>query len=372
VFYYLGKEFRSANVGIIVATLLAFSPFHLFYSQEARAYTVVLLFITIAFIFYLKARKTSKLLNWALFSIFSALAFWTHFYGILVFLSLLLFSFIGWMLTKDRTFKELKPLIASVGLYIIITLPLILVTAALFLQRTSSPPTYGLQGIDMVTGTFEAISGLTGIWSLIFIALFVIGIITGYRADREKCFLLVFSMAFILGVSYILSYRMPFHPRFLIILLPFYFLGIGWSNEIFCTLTQRKHTIYAMIVIISLLNVPALVSYHSGFSKEDWRGFSSTMEQITKENDVVVCMPSYMSTPFDYYYNHERDRTVELGATSAGEIKAISDQYNESRIYVIITWDLMAMDPSGRSLTWLKENATFVGQYTGIYLFQIR
>jgi mannosyltransferase len=57
--YFLGKEFMDRNCGIIMAVLLTFSPFHIYYSQEARAYTTMLFFITLALIFYLRAQRTN-------------------------------------------------------------------------------------------------------------------------------------------------------------------------------------------------------------------------------------------------------------------------------------------------------------------------
>ncbi len=48
VVYFIGKEFRDQNVGLIAAALLAFSPFHIYYSQEARAYAPMLFFFSLA------------------------------------------------------------------------------------------------------------------------------------------------------------------------------------------------------------------------------------------------------------------------------------------------------------------------------------
>ncbi|NLA38267.1 MAG: phospholipid carrier-dependent glycosyltransferase, partial [Methanomicrobiales archaeon] len=80
VIYLVGKEFLDRNVGIIAAALLAFSPFHIFYSQEARAYAPMLFFFSLALLFYLRASRSNEIRSWVLFGIFSAIAFWMHFY----------------------------------------------------------------------------------------------------------------------------------------------------------------------------------------------------------------------------------------------------------------------------------------------------
>jgi hypothetical protein len=40
--YFFGKEVRDAKTGVLSAALLAFSPFAIFYSQEAYSYSTVL------------------------------------------------------------------------------------------------------------------------------------------------------------------------------------------------------------------------------------------------------------------------------------------------------------------------------------------
>lgn len=49
IFYSIGKEFHDKSVGITMAALLTFSPFHIFYSQEARAYSIMLFFSQLPF-----------------------------------------------------------------------------------------------------------------------------------------------------------------------------------------------------------------------------------------------------------------------------------------------------------------------------------
>ncbi|NLM81191.1 MAG: phospholipid carrier-dependent glycosyltransferase, partial [Candidatus Methanoculleus thermohydrogenotrophicum] len=72
VIYLIGKEFRDQNVGLIAAALLAFSPFHIFYSQEARAYAPMLFFFSLALLFYVRASRSNETRSWVLFGIFSA------------------------------------------------------------------------------------------------------------------------------------------------------------------------------------------------------------------------------------------------------------------------------------------------------------
>ena len=51
----------------------------------------------------------------------------------------------------------------------------------------------------------------------------------------------------------------------------------------------------------------------------------------------------------------------------------ISAQYMPRKttvpIYYVVTSDISSADPSGDAIAWLKTNATFLKQDTGIYLF---
>jgi len=60
VFYLLGKEFKDKNCGLICATLATFSVFLLIYFQEARAYTLALLFASLSILFFLKQLITTN------------------------------------------------------------------------------------------------------------------------------------------------------------------------------------------------------------------------------------------------------------------------------------------------------------------------
>jgi uncharacterized membrane protein len=75
LFYLVGKELLDRNVGILAAALLAFSSFHIYYSQEARAYSAMLFFVSLSILFFLNAIQKNDIKNWILFGLFSAIAF---------------------------------------------------------------------------------------------------------------------------------------------------------------------------------------------------------------------------------------------------------------------------------------------------------
>lgn len=66
VVYLIGRDVCGRLCGILAAALLTFSTFHVYYSQEARAYALVLFFFSLAILFYLYALKGNRLQDWCL------------------------------------------------------------------------------------------------------------------------------------------------------------------------------------------------------------------------------------------------------------------------------------------------------------------
>jgi mannosyltransferase len=371
LFYFIGKEFLDRNTGILAAALLTFSPFHLFYSQDARAYSMVLFFISLSLYCYLLAFRSNNKKFWALFGLFSALAFWTHFYSMIITGTLILFAIIINAEKIKRDAKELIPLLISLMVFVFLCLPLIIVTVRLFLIRTSAPPTYGIQGFGIIIESIQQFFGYNLYSALFFSILLIMGFIQIFKIDKIKFFLFVSIIIVTFLASWGLSYKMPMIPRYLIFMLPIFFIGVAAGFRLIYSAINNRWFIYLIIAAIILIATPFMIGYYSSFSKEDWRGFSKNIESMTKDGDLVVLAPGYISLPFNYYYSNTTDKTVEFGANTRNDLEKISSLKGNSSIFIILTSDLFAADPGGGSLQYLKENATFAGQNTGINLFII-
>jgi mannosyltransferase len=369
VVYLIGKEFFDRNTGLIAAALLTFSPFHVFYSQEARAYAPMLFFFSVALVFYLKALKSNEVRPWALFGIFSALAFWMHFYAAVPIAILILFAFAASAGKIRQDVGNAKNILLSIGVFAGASLPLLIVTANLFLVRTASAPTYGIQGTEIIYQTLLQISGFNEFVLALYLALFALGVFMTWRSDRTGALLLLSLLALPLIVSFFLASRMPMIPRYLIYLLPVFFVGIGASYTAFSSLARSRKVIYLFILAGVILSLPFFASYYSTIQKDDWRGFSSELSQRTADGDIVVVLPGYITQPLDYYYRNMTDGTIELGATTAEELEEIREAYPDRRALYVVTADIVAANPGGDALAWIDQNTVFAGRYTGIYLF---
>jgi len=365
--YLAGKEFMDRNTGIIAAAAFAFSPFLLFYSQEARAYAMMLFFVTFAMVFYFRALKSNDLTDWALFGVLSALAFWTHFYAVVTIGALVLYAFYELYPKIKSDIKSVQPLAVSCGIIALICLPLIIVTIQLFFRRTASAPTFGIQGPEIILATFSQISG-SEIVMVLFLLLFIAGIVQAFLLDRNKGIFLVTVTVLTFVISNFLSYRMPMQPRYLICLSIIFFIAIAISYRFLYTLTESPGAVYGFIAFLVVLNAPTLIGYYSGYTKDDWRGFSEGLQKQTQPGDLVAVIPGYISQPFDYYYSNATDQTIEYPADTADDLRSVSAQKGNNTLFIVVTGDIQAADPGGEAMQWLKDNTKSRGSITGIYL----
>lgn len=84
VAFLAGRELASRRAGVIVAALVALNPFLVWYSQEARAYALLVLLLTLGLFLMARALRHPSRGNLALWALVSALALCTHYFAVFV------------------------------------------------------------------------------------------------------------------------------------------------------------------------------------------------------------------------------------------------------------------------------------------------
>jgi mannosyltransferase len=372
VFYLIGKEFYDKNVGIISAALLTFSYFGIYYSQEAYSYSIVLFVFSLVILFYLYALRTDNPTWWVIFGVTSAIAFWTHYYVFVGLGVIFLHAIIARAGALKKDVRQVKNLLIAFCTMVILTLPLLFIVGERFFRLTGSPPTYGVLGPILVQETFVRFSGgyssLNSVIAFIFFILMLGGVAFLYTKDKSKCLFSAMFLILPIVISVLISSKMTMNPRYLIYLLPVFFVLVALSYPIIFRFVPNRNLLYVALILIFAINAPLLVEYYSSYSKEDWRGFSGIVQEKTQNGDLVVLVPSYMSVPLDYYYSNVTDKTIEYGATNRSELEDIYQLKGNSTIFYVVTGDISAADPQGDALAWLTENARIEAERTGIYL----
>ena len=81
VAYLIGKELASRRAGLMTMAIAAFNPMLIWYSQEARAYALLVLLCAASLLFFLRFRNTGARRDLVLWSLSSALALATHYFA---------------------------------------------------------------------------------------------------------------------------------------------------------------------------------------------------------------------------------------------------------------------------------------------------
>lgn len=81
VAYLAGRELIGRRVGLVLAAIVAVSPILVWYSQDARAYALLVLFCTAALLFFLRAKRSGSVRDIGWWAAFSALALATHYFA---------------------------------------------------------------------------------------------------------------------------------------------------------------------------------------------------------------------------------------------------------------------------------------------------
>ncbi len=79
--YYLGKETFNKKVGLYAALIVALNYFLIYFSQEARSYILFFLLTILSYLFLFKSIRTKKMYHIILYTFFTLLLLYTHYFA---------------------------------------------------------------------------------------------------------------------------------------------------------------------------------------------------------------------------------------------------------------------------------------------------
>ncbi len=307
VLYALGTRIFGSRAGIIAALLLTVNAFFIHYAQEARAYSLVLLLVTLSSYFFVVSIERPSRRSWIGYVICSILAVYSHLFAVFV----LLTHGVSLVFLRRRD-VQWRSLLISVAAIIFMTLPLSIKLSI----KVLSGEKLGLSWIPLPNSysLLRVFYHLAGGSLLLLFSYFFLGIIALIPAIRTLAkykrsieswhYFFVLTWLF---VPIILSFSYSFYkpilwPRYLIICLPPLILtaGVGLSN-----LQDRSRRIFvASLIIMLILSGSGLINWYTGYDKEggeDWRQATRYVLSRVQTGDTIFFEPPYASLPFDYY-----------------------------------------------------------------------
>ncbi len=280
--FLIGKKLKNQAVGASAAALYLFNPLIVYYSQEARMYSLVTLFLTISFYCFLQKKSL-------FFNIFSSLALFTHygaiFYLITIFLYLLFKKRYQIILTMVPgtiiTLIVLSPLIIHQFLYA--TRALVNVTNWSLVLGKADLKNLILIPLKFVTGRISFYPKIAYFTISVTAAL-----ITFFVAFSSSSKLLKFIFITPLIFAFIISFNSPMFQYFrYLYLIPILSLLIASNNS---------HHFLKRFIFIIFLGFSLLYLSNQDYYREDWKSLSSALPA----NATVYMIPSF-GDPIKYY-----------------------------------------------------------------------
>lgn len=319
--YFLGKELFNTKVGIYASFLLAVNYFHLFYSQEARMYS--LLFLTTTFSFYYLARfiKLPTLKSALIYGIFSTLMIYCHFFALFTLISqylILLFFVINPHKTTRKKFFFYSAIAGITSLILYLPVWGIFQKAA---ERTTIWIT--MPTLDVYTEIFKEFFGqaeLVIFFVIILVVIFFIQLsketetnrkINPYEDHLVFSFLILFVWTSItLLIPLIRTYTaLPMLiSRYFINLLPALILIIAIAVS-YIRHEIVRYGILIFIFVFSLTDIIIVKKYYSKVDKEQFREVSQFIVDNNSNHDPVV---STLGWYFPFFLDTDKAKATIL------------------------------------------------------------
>ncbi|HKD84018.1 MAG TPA: glycosyltransferase family 39 protein [Terriglobales bacterium] len=295
--YVVARRLVSTGPALGAAALLAFSPADVYYSQEARSYTLAILLVLLSTYFFVRAVEQCQRRDWAWWMWISTLAFYTHDFAALV-----LIAQACSMLFKPEP-QRWRPLLIRGTIILLLALP------GLTYVLRASPENLHFAWMPQPSpreflhlAAFYAGGGLKlAIASVLWIAGVIAIWYRGRSGEDANAFwhgTLVVLWAVLPAILLaIVSLREPlFLQRYVIFSLPAWALLAAIGAD----LLRKWKVGLVLLILLCGTSIPAIVNAWSK-PREDWRAACNVVLGHASPGDAVVFFPFYSRIMLDYY-----------------------------------------------------------------------
>lgn len=301
---------HSTRVANLAALLLAFSASAVQYAQEVRFYALGTLLLTTSIYFFVRAFEMPTRRNWLVFTIALTLAFYAHYYAI-VLAGLLIFFMLIVSFAKFSS-KNLRAqwlgLLISLGVFALLVAPWLLYAG----RGAQAARGFDLPNLAdvLLKSVFGAPNPAT-LWSWLLGILFLgaagIGVWSLWRARSVWGILFfLFVVEGILG-AVLANYFAdnPFAPRQLVFFAPCYFILIACGVITMWQALEKFQVVrVAGALAVALLTISiwftSLRAYYN-VPKDDWRSAAFVISRAMQPNDVLRFTQPTLPTYLNYY-----------------------------------------------------------------------
>jgi 4-amino-4-deoxy-L-arabinose transferase-like glycosyltransferase len=319
IIYLLGKRLGNERVGLALLLVLAFHPEYLFYSTDLRMYSVLVLLSLMTCYFYLEYLLDDHHSRWWLLamSISLALACYTHYFGVLIGLGIMMAAIFIHFKRKDK----LGSTIWFMALSAIFAIPLMLIFLQQYFRYVNNwvNPEVSIPKLDVASlialfaGSASFDFSVTDLAQVLSLLAVISGLVILFRNDRK---ITAFALCAFVGVAwlslFLISVRIVgIHPRYLIpiFLVPWVIIAMSWIE------TTDSYSKLLRIFSIAAIGTIMLSGISSTVNKEypspNWRDIAERLVLEAEENEQIVIM-GWDASPTGYYLDRSWMTSYDL------------------------------------------------------------
>jgi mannosyltransferase len=316
--YKLAALLYNRGTGLLAATLLAFSHFHIEFSQEARMYTLLSLLSLLSAYFFLRLLEGKSRFALAGYIATSSLMMYTHVYSFFILAAQNLFWLSLSFASRDVFKRVWKQWLLAQAALVILFLPWLSV-----LMQQFSHVRHGFWIPKLpprtIFDTFILFAGSRQL-ALILFPLAALAIFLGLRGHKVenadwkavlgedpqgamtgklKIYLLLLWLICPVILPFLISEFMS--PIF----LPKYTIPASAAFLILAArglLSFRFHQLRTLLALLLIcLSLIDLKAYYGAVKKDTWREAVARFSRLAQANDLVLFNQQSGQTPFDYY-----------------------------------------------------------------------
>jgi len=329
VAWAIGRELSSSRAAVACAALVAVSPLFVWYSQEARAYALFVLFAALAMLYFLRALRDEdrRSANLTAFAVSGSLALLTHYFAVF-----LLAPMVVWLAWDSDRRRAALGAIGALGIVCLALLPLISAQGGHGTQwigrwalssRLQAIPQYYLtsyygaalgHGLELLLA-LPILAGLGfGLWR----------VLTPHEERGALIALAVAAGGILLPILLVALGADYLAPRNLVAaMIP---VTAVIAVVVSARRTGRAGAVIAGVIAIAFLAISLDVDLSPRLQRGDWRGVARALGRGAK--DRVITTVELGAAPLEYYlaplHNVPRGasvRVVEIDETGYAPLR---------------------------------------------------
>jgi 4-amino-4-deoxy-L-arabinose transferase-like glycosyltransferase len=354
--YKVGSILFGKATGLIGALILALSVYHIFYSQEARTYSLMVLLALVSYYFFLRLFESENHKVLIGYVLSTTALMYSHYYGLffVVAQTLFLVGFYSLGRRRERA-PGLKTWALAGGAVATLYVP-----GFLYLAYVLTHPEHRGWIEDTVFGELDLVSVLLtyavyaqapGLRApkyyfalLVLFAATSAVVLAASKGERGKLYLLSLWLLVPIALPLLLSQIVTplVHARYSIAALPAFYLLAAEGIRRVGRVAMRAPTnlpvplaalcgIGVLFVVTAFSSLDMLHRYFTTEKKEPWRTVVSEVEPRATPGDLFIISPEESRFPFDYYASREvffaqvqevsldeREQANEVGSVASG------------------------------------------------------